>query len=102
MGKCLVRDFKETDEEINLMTDKKFVKTIIPTAKCSTLDKSPMGAGPAYSEDHPMYVVYALDSHKPARYYIVGFSMISGDRAWAQVAETFRQKMLSVLESATA
>jgi len=81
------------------MTDEKFVKTIIPTAICSTLDKTPFGVGPAYTEDNPMYVVYAQDEHNPVRSYIVGFSMISKEYAWYEVAESFRQKMLLQLEA---
>lgn len=80
------------------MNDKEFVRSIIPSAVSTTLDDSPFGTGVNYDPDKPMYVVFAQDAHE--RKYIVGFSLRSDDDAWTQVAETFRQKMLSQLENA--
>jgi hypothetical protein len=71
------------------MSDKKFVKSIMPTA---------IGMLQEYTDAESMYVIYAMDGH--FREYIVGHSYISEEDAWKQVAETFRQKMLSQLEAA--
>jgi hypothetical protein len=79
------------------MTDKDFVLKIMPEALCLPLDQSPFGTGPQYSQDNPMYVVYAMDGH--GREYVVGHSLTSEEDAWFQVAESFRQKMLLKLEA---
>ena len=81
------------------MTNKDFVKSVLPSTICSTLDQSPFGVGPEYSQEFPMYVVYATEQHSPNRNYIVGYSLISEEKAWESVAESFRQKMLHQLES---
>jgi hypothetical protein len=79
------------------MTDKKFVQSIIPSATCRTLDNTDLPIGPMYDKGNPLYVVYAVDAQD--RQYLVGYSVISIKDAWFTVAETFRHKMLSRLES---
>ena len=78
--------------------NKHFVQEIIPSAVGSTLDKSPFSNyWPFGNTTNTVYVVYAKDALD--RDYVVGYSIISEDDAWKQIAETFHQKMLSQLES---
>jgi hypothetical protein len=79
------------------MNDKKFVKSIMPLARCKPLHQTSFGVGPDYDLTEPMFVVYDIDSQN--RPYIVGFSLQNENDAWFKVAETFRKKMLAQLEN---
>ena len=83
------------------MTDEKFVKSIIPTALCTTLDKldkSLFNVDATSGIKDAIFVVYAQDEHIPQRDYIVGMSMISETDIWTQIANALRRKMLARLE----
>ena len=79
------------------MIDKEFVQSIMPNATCCVINNEENKSDDSYNLcTGQVFVIYDIDKHN--RSYIIGQSNSSEEDAWSQVADSFRQKMLSQLE----